>query len=84
MADLRTEIISQVQAGQLTPPAGHDLYGTVGQVEHAAGQGDRDAARYYAARLSEKLRQDRTDGLVTWTAYQALVAKLDVLDGTLA
>jgi len=83
LADLSAEINFQVDAGQLAPIAGSDLQGKVNQVAREASEGDWDAAHYYADRIREKLRKYRADGMVTYSGYQALIAKLDVVDAAL-
>jgi hypothetical protein len=84
IADMRAAIDDQVDAGQLDPYAGSDLQGKVDQIAREVSEGDWAEARYYAARLRDKLAKYRDDGKLTSTGYQTLVARLDVLDDTLS
>jgi hypothetical protein len=84
LADLSAEITYRVDAGQLDPVAGDDLQSKVKQVAREVSEGNWAAARYYADRIREKLRKYRDDGTVTSTGYQALIARVDVLDAALS
>ncbi|HEU4347198.1 MAG TPA: hypothetical protein VFR35_05360 [Actinoplanes sp.] len=84
LVDLSAAIRRQVDAGQLDPTAGYDLQGKVYQVAREVSEGHWAAARYYADRIREKLRKYRDDGMLTSTGYQALIARVDVLDDALA
>jgi hypothetical protein len=82
--DLRAAITDQVDNGRLAADAGADLRGKVDQVAREASEKDLARARYYASRIRVKLGKYRDDGLLTAAGYQILIARLDILDGTLA
>jgi hypothetical protein len=84
LADLSAAIHRQVDAGQLAPFAGDELQSKVHQVAREVGEGNWAAARYYADRIREKLRKYREDGYLTSTGYQALIARLNVVDDALS
>jgi hypothetical protein len=46
-------------------------------------EGDLAAARYYTDRLREKIGKYRDDGRLSSTGYEALIARVDVLDDAL-
>ena len=84
LSDLSAEINIQVAAGQLDPVAGNDLQGKVHQVAREVSEGDWAAARYYAGRIRVKLGKYLDDGMVTSSAYRALITKLDAVDAALS
>lgn len=90
-ADLRTAIYNmqtaieeQVQAGQLDPTSGDDLQSKVNQIAREASEGDWTAAKYYAAKLREKLGKLLDDGRLTVAGYETLIVRLDAIDEALS
>jgi hypothetical protein len=84
VSDLSAEIRTQVNAGQLTSTAATDLQGKANKISSAATVGDWTTARNYAAAVREKLGKYLASGTVTATGYQALIARLDVVDAALS
>ena len=84
VADLSTAIGEQVNAGQLASSSAEELQGKVDKIGEAARAGDWAKARNYAAEVRERLGKYLDAGTVTATGYQALIARVNVVDQALS